>query len=145
MESIWGGRPSQCATTHPPNPAPVRRAPYIRCTPIRASTKLSSLWVDTSKSRAKLKWLSYMTSPASCNSPDLSSEENVYTRWHSVTTCRIRLTRTVGDSKSLILSIDIELVFTGDEPGNPPGIFPRRLTARRDSFERSWNVSASSS
>jgi hypothetical protein len=52
------------ATTQPPKPAPVTRAPYTPGTPRSLTTSSSSAGVVTSKSSRRLAWLATSSSPA---------------------------------------------------------------------------------
>src|SRR5204862_3104633 len=74
------------ATTQPPNPAPVRRAPYTPGTAHNRATNRSSVVVDTSKSARKEQWLATMSRPTSPTSPAASASTTPPTRSFSVTT-----------------------------------------------------------
>ena len=87
----WAAR----ATTHPPNPAPVRRAPKTPGARERSLAVLSKRGVDTSKSVLKLSWLSAMSAPALWASPVNNASVNARTRPISLTTCLARR-RTTG-------------------------------------------------
>ena len=89
-----GRRGAERATTQPPNPPPVMRAPNTPGVDERRSTRSSAAAVEDSKSRARLRWLSSMTRPASARSLPLKASTNRRTRRHSVTTWRVRRRRT---------------------------------------------------
>ena len=85
-----GASSSASTTTHPPNPPPVIRTPCTPGTRERPSTASSICFVDVSKSRLRLRWLAYISRPASRASPATSAAAKSRTRSFSLTTCRAR-------------------------------------------------------
>ena len=88
--TILGLVASASATTHPPKPAPVSRAPWTPGRDESSVTRASRAGVDTSKSSRRLAWLSAISRPAPATSPDRRASANDRTRAFSVTTWRAR-------------------------------------------------------
>ena len=98
------------ATTHPPKPAPVSRAPQTPGVRLSRSTSASSSGVDTSKSSRRLTWLAYIASPAVVVSPVRNASANVRTRWFS--------------------RHDMACPSAKERLGQPVGVVERRLAQR---------------
>src|SRR5215472_3203257 len=82
---------SSSATTLPPKPAPMRRAPRQPGTPHARSTSASTAGVETSKSSRRLRCDAFNSSPRAPMSRASRARANACTRSISDSTCRRRL------------------------------------------------------
>ncbi len=117
------------ATTHPPNPAPVIRAPSTPGREATCATRASRTGVDTAKSSARLRWLSDRRAPAPARSCPARASTVARTRAHSVTTWRALERRTGSRSaaRSSLPATPEDPHHLGGRPalGHPGGVARR--------------------